>query len=62
MMLTFQSVPSFFWEKEVGVEMKALDGEGEGRGAGRLRSLLKMSLFLIIHVLDDSEISPCLEF
>lgn len=61
MMLTFKSVPSLFWEKEMGVEMKALEREGGG-WAGRLRSLLKMSLFLIIHVLDDSEISLCVEF
>ena len=68
MMLAFKSVPSLFWEKEMEVEMKDMErggrgGEKEGGGgASRLRSLFKMSLFLIIHVLDDSEISLCLEF
>lgn len=61
MILTSKSVPSLFWEKAMWVEMKELCGEGGG-GASRLRSLLKMSLFLIIRVLDDSEISLCLEF
>lgn len=61
MILTFKSVPSLFWEREMGVETKDPKGEGEG-GASHLRSLLKMSLFLIIRVLDDSEISLCLEF